>query len=219
MWLYFNIYGHVSVSLFKKRILILMFGLFLKLGIHHILNFEAYDHILFVTLLTIAYRPRQWKIVLALVTAFTLGHTISLVIAALGYLSIQRSLVEWLIVITILITALENVFTKETEGYRVFSLKYWLKYGLATLFGLIHGLGFASYLQALLGREDHLIVSILSFNIGVELGQWVVVVFIMSLTFLLVSYLRMRIRIWNLTVSSLGIVISLILMVIRFPWK
>jgi hypothetical protein len=195
-----------------------MFVLFLKLGIHHILNFQAYDHILFVTLLTILYKPRQWNIVLALVTAFTLGHTTSLAIATLGYLSIQRSIVEWLIVITILVTAIENIFMGETEGHHAFSLKYWLKYAFAMLFGLIHGLGFASYLQALLGREGHVTVPLLSFNLGVELGQWVVVILIMSLTFLLVSLFHMKIRIWNLTVSTLGIVISLILMITRFPW-
>ena len=196
-----------------------MFGIFLKLGIHHILNYEAYDHILFVTLLTIGYRPRQWKIVLALVTAFTLGHTASLAIATLGYLSIQRSLVEWMIVITILITAVENIITGEKEGHHAFSLKYWLKYALAMLFGLIHGLGFASYLQALLGREGHVLVPLLSFNIGVELGQWVVVVIIMCLTFMLVMLFHMKIRMWNQVVSTIGIVISLILLVTRFPWK
>jgi len=195
-----------------------MFGIFLKLGIHHILNYEAYDHILFVTLLTIVYRPGQWKIVLALVTAFTLGHTASLAIATLGFLSIQRSLVEWMIVITIFITAVEDLFTRETEDHRVFSLKYWLKYAIAMMFGLIHGLGFASYLQALLGKEGHLVVPLLAFNMGVEAGQWVVVFFVMCLTYLLVSLLHVRFRIWNLSVSVAGTVISLILLVVRVPW-
>jgi hypothetical protein len=195
-----------------------MFWVFLNLGIHHILSFQAYDHILFVTLLTIVYRPRQWKIVLALVTAFTLGHTASLAIATLGNLSIQRSLVEWLIVVTILFTAVEVLFSRETEDQRMFGFKYGIKYFFAMLFGLIHGLGFASYLQALLGREGNVIVPLLSFNIGVELGQWVVVVFVMILTYVSVSIIHLKSGIWHRVVSILGIVISLVLLITRFPW-
>jgi len=194
-----------------------MFGVFFKLGIRHILDFGAYDHILFVVLLTYIYKPSQWKIILALVTAFTLGHTTSLAVATLGYVSFSSAWIEWLIVVTIFITGIENLFIGETGEHHAFSLKYWLKYGIALIFGLIHGLGFASYLQALLGKEGDWVVPLLSFNLGVETGQWVVVVLVMSLTYLLVDLLRIRIRAWHLIVSMTGIAVSGILLVIRYP--
>src|SRR5512147_2602943 len=99
-----------------------MFSVFLKLGIHHILSWSAYDHILFVTLLTVAYRPRQWKIVLALVTAFTLGHTTSLALATLSYIHVNQALVEWMIVLTILITGIETFLVGEVSDAAPFSI-------------------------------------------------------------------------------------------------
>lgn len=194
-----------------------MFGIFLKLGIHHILNIAAYDHILFVVLLTNLYKPSQWKIVLALVTAFTLGHTTSFAIAALGYISIRSAWVEWMIVVTIFLTGIENLLTGEVRGNQAFTLRYWLKYGTAMVFGLIHGLGFASYLQGLLGKEGKWVVPLLSFNLGVEAGQWVVVSLVMILTFVVVNFFRIKIHSWNIIVSAIGITISVILLIVRFP--
>ena len=123
-----------------------MFGIFLKLGIHHILSINAYDHILFVTLLTIGYKPSQWRIVLALVTAFTLGHTASLAFATLGYFHIERDLIEWLIVVTIFVTGVDIFLSGEVTETRTFTVKYWFKYGLTLIFGLIHGLGLVPHL-------------------------------------------------------------------------
>jgi hypothetical protein len=196
-----------------------MFGIFLRLGLHHILNIGAYDHILFVTLLTIGYKPSQWKIVLALVSAFTLGHTASLAIATLGYFHMGRAIIEWLIVITIFVTGVETLLMGEVNETRAFTRKYWLKYGMTMIFGLIHGLGFASTLVSLLGKESSLAIPLISFNLGVELGQWVVVIIIMIISYLVLHFFKLKAKTLNLSVSLAGIVVSLILMVTRFPWK
>jgi putative Ca2+/H+ antiporter (TMEM165/GDT1 family) len=196
-----------------------MFGIFFKLGIHHILNMGAYDHILFIILLTIGYKPRQWKIVLALVTAFTLGHSVSLAISALGYFHMQRDLIEWLIVVTIFITGVETLLMGEVNETRAFTLKYWLKYGLTLIFGLIHGLGFASTLVSLMGKESNLALPLVSFNLGVELGQWVVIFIIMIVTFVFLHFFKQRTKILNQAIPIAGIAVSVVLLIIRFPWK
>jgi hypothetical protein len=196
-----------------------MFGMFFKLGIHHILNMGAYDHILFIILLTIGYKPGQWKIVLALVTAFTLGHSISLAISALGYFHMQRDLIEWLIVVTIFITGVETLLMGEVNGTRAFTVKYWFKYALTMVFGLIHGLGFASSLVSLMGKETSLAVPLVSFNLGVELGQWVVIFIIMIASSVFLLFFKKSIKILNRAVPITGIAISIVLLIIRFPWK
>jgi hypothetical protein len=196
-----------------------MFGIFLRLGIHHILNISAYDHILFITLLTIGYKPRQWKIVLALVSAFTIGHTLSLAVSMLGYIHVQRDLIEWLIVITIFVTGVETLLMAEVNETRAFTLKYWFKYALTMLFGLIHGLGFVSALVSLMGKESNLAIPLVSFNLGVELGQWVVIFMIMGFSFVVMHFFKLRAKILNRAISLAGIVISIVLLIIRFPWK
>jgi putative Ca2+/H+ antiporter (TMEM165/GDT1 family) len=196
-----------------------MFGIFLRLGIHHILNIGAYDHILFVILLTIGYKPGQWRIVLALVTAFTIGHSASLAIATLGYFQMDREVIEWLIVITILVTAVETLIMGEVNETRAFTAKYWLKYGLTMVFGLIHGLGFASTLVSLMGKETHLAIPLISFNLGVELGQWAVIFMIMIISFVFLHFFKLRAKIFLRAIPLAGIAISIVLLIIRFPWK
>lgn len=196
-----------------------MFGIFLKLGIHHILDLGAYDHILFIVLLTIGYKPRHWKIVLALVTAFTLGHSVSLAISALGYFHMQNGLIEWLIVVTIFITGVETLLMGEVNDTRAFTLKYWFRYALTMIFGLIHGLGFASSLVSLMGKETRLAIPLVSFNLGVELGQWVVIFIIMIISTVFTNFFNLKTKILNQAIPLAGIVASIFLLVIRFPWK
>jgi hypothetical protein len=196
-----------------------MFGIFLRLGLQHILSITAYDHILFITLLTIGYKFRQWKIVLALVTAFTLGHTASLAIAALGYIHIRRDIVEWFIVITIFVTGVETLLMGEVNETRAFTMKYWFKYGMTMIFGLIHGLGFASTLVSLMGKESRLALPLISFNLGVELGQWVVVIIIMIVSYIAIQIFKLKAKILYRAFPLAGIGIAVVLMIIRFPWK
>jgi len=195
-----------------------MFTLYLKLGFFHIISLDAYDHILFVTLLTGIYHYRQWKNILALVTAFTSGHSLSLALSTLHIVVVSSAVIEWFIVITIFLTGVENLFIKTSKDTRIFSIKYWIKYSIAMLFGLVHGLGFSFYLQSMLGREESIILPLLSFNIGVELAQWIVVAIIFFVTWLMVDKLKILRKEWNLVLSCTGIGIALILIFERYPF-
>jgi hypothetical protein len=131
----------------------------------------------------------------------------------------QKDLIEWLIVITIFVTGVETLLVGEVTETRAFTLKYWLKYGLTMLFGLIHGLGFSSTLVSLMGKETRLAVPLVSFNLGVELGQWVVIFMIMILSYLAMHFFKLKIKVLNRIVSIAGIAVSIVLLVTRFPWK
>lgn len=134
------------------------FRLYYGLGFDHILDINGYDHILFVVVLCALYQSTDWKKVLILVTAFTMGHSITLALATMRIIKINADLIEFLIPVTILITAISNLFTKED---RIAEGKIWRNYGYAGFFGLIHGLGFSNYLRALLGKTRQLSFSFL----------------------------------------------------------
>lgn len=192
-----------------------VFQLYLELGIDHIMDFRGYDHILFILTLCAVYFFREWKRVLILVTAFTIGHSTTLVLATLDIVKISSGLIEFLIPLTIFLTALFNATYKSEKVNRQL---HRLKYAAALFFGLIHGLGFSTYLRNLLGSESSLAKPLLAFNIGIELGQIIVVLVIMSLTWLVVNVLQARRREWNLVISGAGLGISLVMMIERFPW-
>ena len=130
------------------------FFIYLRLGFDHITDPRGYDHILFVIALCAVYTIRQWRHVLVLITAFTIGHSITLALATLRLIHYSTALVELLIPITILITAITNFFFREAK-MRVRTApqtsRRWWRYGLALTFGLIHGMGFSNYLRSLLG--------------------------------------------------------------------
>jgi len=194
------------------------FFIYLRLGFDHITDPAGYDHILFVIALCAVYTLQQWRQVLILVTAFTIGHSITLALATLQLISFSASLIELLIPITILITAITNFFYNEP---RVRTLpvadthppgRVW-RYALALVFGLIHGMGFSSYLRSLLGREADIVKPLLAFNIGLELGQLLIVGLALCLAFVVLEVLRGNRLRWVLAVSGIvaGMAISLIL--------
>ncbi|MFC2098378.1 HupE/UreJ family protein [Bacteroidota bacterium] len=189
------------------------FGLYLSLGFDHISDLAGYDHILFLTALCAVYSLKDWKKVLILVTAFTVGHTLTLAIATLNLVKVPTALIEFLIPVTILITGLWNV----VQGSDKFSATYRFKYGIALFFGLIHGMGFSNYLRSLLGTEESLLTPLFSFNMGLELGQVMIVIIVLLLSFLLVDILAMKRRDWNLLLSGAAIGVSLILCIERWP--
>jgi HupE / UreJ protein len=136
---------------------------FVQLGFRHIVDPSAADHILFLLALAAIYRPTDWRRVLAVVSAFTVGHSVTLALAVTGAVTLPSNVIEFLIPVTILITATENFFVRDGGRYRpVF----------AGVFGLVHGAGFANYLRALF--VDHVAVPLFGFNVGIELGQIVV---------------------------------------------
>ncbi len=190
------------------------FGLYLTLGIEHISDLAAYDHILFLTALCAVYSLKLWKKVLILVTAFTLGHTLTLALATLNLVPIPTRLIEFLIPVTILVTAVWNVFQ---GGDRLARGGHGFKYATALFFGLIHGLGFSNYLRSLLGTEGSIVLPLFSFNLGLELGQVMIVVIVLLLSFLLVDVLGMKRREWVLILSGAAMGVSAILCVERWP--
>ncbi|MCD6346903.1 MAG: HupE/UreJ family protein [Bacteroidales bacterium] len=191
------------------------FQLYLTLGLQHIADFKGYDHILFIVTLCAVYQLRDWKKILILVTAFTTGHSLTLVLATLKIVHIPSALIEFLIPVTIFLTAIGNLLQKK-EGFSKSHHRF--KYSLALFFGLIHGLGFSNYLRALLSGEKNMIGPLFSFNVGIEIGQLIIVSTFMLLGLFFIQYLKSKPREWNLVFSGAGMGISLILMVERFPY-
>lgn len=186
------------------------FAVYFHLGKEHILDYKnGYDHILFVLALCAVYLVRDWKKILILVTAFTIGHSITLTLSTLRVISVKPDLIEFLIPLTIFITAVSNLFKKEelagSKGIQI-------NYAFALFFGLIHGLGFSNYLRAILGKDKSILSQLLAFNLGLELGQIIVVSIFLAIAFLLVDLLKVNRRDWKLVLSSSIAGIALILM-------
>ena len=192
-----------------------IFTMYFNLGVSHITDLVGYDHILFIIVLCAAYSLSQWKNILILITAFTVGHTTTLVLALLNIVKIPGEIIEFLIPITILITSIANILQKKDF---VNPLQHYLKYSLVLFFGLIHGLGFSNYLRSLLGSESDLIKPLFAFNLGIELGQLIIVLLILALTALTINLGHTKKREWNLVLSGSGLGISLILILERFPF-
>src|SRR3954468_23770496 len=150
------------------------FRLYFDLGRDHILDYKnGYDHILFVIALCALYLLRDWRRVLILVTAFTIGHSITLALSTLRIINVPVDLIEFLIPVTIFITAGSNIFKNEENlSDRALQINYFY----AAFFGLIHGLGFSNYLRSILGRDKSIISQLLAFNLGLEFGQIIIVV-------------------------------------------
>lgn len=192
------------------------FRLYFELGRDHILDYaNGYDHILFVIALCVLYSLREWKQVLILVTAFTLGHSITLALATLEIIQVKPEWIEFLIPVTILITAVSNIFRKEA-GFSNRSLQ--LNYVYAAFFGLIHGMGFSNYLRSILGRDESIITQLLAFNVGLEFGQIIIVAIFLITGFILVDVFGVNRRDWKLVISSAVAGIALILIKDKFFW-
>ena len=192
-----------------------IFELYFKLGLQHIADLKGYDHILFILILCAVYSLKEWKRVLVLVTAFTIGHSLTLALATLDLIRVDGDLIEFLIPLTIFLTALANLFARK---HQVSPLLHYLKYTAALFFGLIHGLGFSNYLRSLLGTERGLVLPLFSFNVGIEVGQIIIVSIIMLLTKVVVDLLGLPRREWHVLLSGAGLGVSLVLMVERFPF-
>ncbi len=189
-----------------------IFGFYLKLGIQHILDLQGYDHILFIAAMTAVYSLKEWKHVIVLATAFTIGHSTTLALATLQIVDVPTRLIEFLIALTIFITGIANLFKVKDDFSKRLQI---YKYLTAMFFGLIHGLGFSNYLRYLLGGEISIIKPLFAFNIGLEFGQIVIISVVLVLNFLLVKKASVKQREWNLVISGMAIGISLMLMIDR----
>jgi len=193
------------------------FALYFVLGREHILDYaNGYDHILFVLALCAIYLVRDWKKILVLVTAFTVGHSITLALATLGMISFNIDLIEFLIPVTILITAISNLLRKEAAIESGKKIQF--NYFLALTFGLIHGMGFSNYLRAILGKNENIIKQLLAFNLGLEFGQLIIVTIFMGITFVFVEIIKVPRRDWKMIISSAIAGIALILIKNNFYW-
>ncbi len=152
------------------------FWLWFSMGLQHITDLGGYDHILFVTLLSISYTFSSWKKLVVMITAFTLGHSISLALSIIGDLNINAALIEFLIALSIFLTAIYHLWTKENSNAK------WI-YLIVVMFGLIHGTGFSYLLKAMLGKEEAVAFPLLYFNLGLEAGQLLIVLVVLSLNF------------------------------------
>ena len=179
-------------------------------GINHVLDINAYDHVLFLIVLTVPYLFKDWKRVLLLVSMFTLGHTLSLVLAAYNVVTVNANVVEFLIPITILVVALFNVFTSGKGAQRE---KIGVLFLSTLFFGLIHGLGFAREFHMLLGDTDNKIVLLLEFALGIELAQVIIVFIVLFLSYVVQTIFRFTRRDWIMIISAIvvGLVIPMIL--------
>ena len=187
------------------------FQLFLQMGFEHIADPQGYDHILFIVALCAVYQPKDWKKLLILVTAFTIGHSVTLALATLQIVNVSSELIEFLIPVTIFLTAVFNYFNNDRKAVKKMNSRYWL----ALFFGLIHGLGFSNYLRSLLGKDESIISQLLAFNIGLELGQIMIVLIIFIFTFLFSGIGGVKKREWNLLLSGAAGGIALTMMLER----
>jgi hypothetical protein len=184
------------------------FELYFKLGLQHILDLQGYDHILFIISLCAVYVARDWVKILLLVTAFTVGHSLTLALATFEIVQIRSEVIEFLIPVTIAFTALLTLIKPKPNSGKGIQLNYLL----ALLFGLIHGLGFSNYLRSLLGKEATIWPPLLAFNVGLEVGQIVIVAAFLLITSL-VHLAGMNRKEWTLILCAfiLGVACMMLL--------
>ncbi|MDG1040159.1 MAG: HupE/UreJ family protein [Polaribacter sp.] len=190
------------------------FILYIKMGLNHVLDFSAYDHILFLIALAVVFSFHQLKKVLWLITLFTLGHTLTLALAAYGVLKIDVTIVEFLIPVTIFITAVVNIFNLKSNARK----KDNINLIFALFFGLIHGLGFSNYFRMMIGREEDKLLPLIEFALGIEISQVIIVLGILIIGSVIQSTLRVTKRDWVLVTSSIVIGFVIPMMIERVFW-
>lgn len=184
------------------------------MGLNHVLDFSAYDHILFLIVLAVVYNLNQWKKLLWLITLFTIGHSVTLALSAYGVLNVRIDIVEFLIPVTIFITGLVNVVRvgKSSTGKENINLI------LALFFGLIHGLGFSNYFRMMIGKEEDKLFPLLEFALGIEASQVIIVLGILVIGAALQNFFKITRRDWVLVTSSIVIGFVIPMMIERIFW-
>ena len=183
-----------------------IFKTWFMVGFDHILNVQALDHILFVLALVVVYKPNMIKQIVILITAFTIGHSITLILSALDIINYNQKVIEFAIPLTIVITSLNNILNRK----KIITKAMGTNYIIALIFGLIHGLGFANYLKALL-FQDNIILELFSFNVGIEAAQLIVVFIFSIISFVGSNYIFKKRENWVFFVSSAIFGVSLML--------
>ena len=189
------------------------FLFYLQLGWEHIISIDALDHQLFILALVAIFSFQDLKKVLILVTAFTLGHSFTLALSAFDVIRFPSNWVEFLIPCTIVFTALDNLIFSKNED-KLIKLNYFL----ALIFGLIHGMGFANSVRMMLAKEQSIVIPLLGFNVGLEIGQIAVVIIILSIFYILSTFLKLKKKHWVMLVSAPILVVSLKMAIERIPF-
>lgn len=189
------------------------FLFYLKLGWEHIISLDALDHQLFVLALITVYTFKEWKKILILVTAFTIGHSITLALSILDVVRLPSDWIEFLIPLTIVLTAAGNIVMKNKK-----QAQNKTNYYLALFFGLIHGLGFANTARVMIAKSQSIAIPLLGFNIGLEAGQIVIVFVILILLFILLNLFKINKKDWVLFVSSGVFALALKMTLERIPF-
>jgi len=188
------------------------FSFYFKIGWEHIITIEALDHIFFIAALAAIYMLKDWKQVLVLVTAFTLGHTITLILSSLNLLEVSSGWVEFLVPCTIVFTAVSNLLLKKFSSQTIR-----INYFLALFFGLIHGLAFANTLRMLIAQDQSFAMSMFSFSLGLESGQILVVFIILLLAEVIVGLCKITRRDWVVFLSAAVMALAIEMAAQRWP--
>ena len=186
--------------------------MYINLGFQHISDLAGYDHILFLLALCAIYSIDQWRRLFILVTAFTVGHSITLALSSFGWVVIPSHIIEFLIPVTILITAIRNVAVPASDQLTDDQSNMTGHYLVALCFGFIHGMGFSNYFRALMMDSSSITIPLLGFNLGIEIGQLLVVSIIVIVASLVVKFAQVKHRDWNLFISGAAAGISIVLM-------
>ena len=189
------------------------FLFYLNLGWEHIISLDALDHQLFVLALIAVYSFNDLKKILILVTAFTIGHSITLALSTFAIIRINSAWVEFLIPLTIVLTSLNNIFIRNKKKSHNNA-----NYYLALIFGLIHGMGFANTARVMIAKSQSIAVPLLGFNIGLELGQIAIVFGILIVLFILLKLFKVNQKDWVLFISSGVFALSLKMTLERIPF-
>jgi hypothetical protein len=187
------------------------FFVFLQLGLTHIADIRGFDHILFIITLCSIFRYTEWKKVAILVTAFTIGHSVTLALSALNIIVANRNFIEVLIPITILITSIYNLFYNENKPNNSIRISYIL----ALCFGFIHGMGFSNYFNELMGGSINIAFPLFSFNLGLEIGQLLIVGVFMAIYLILQKIVKFSHKNWSVYFSGAGTAMSILLILQR----
>jgi hypothetical protein len=188
------------------------FGFYFSLGWEHIISWDALDHQLFILALAAIYLLKDWRQVLVLVTAFTIGHSLTLALTVLNIIHFPSNWVEFLIPCTIVATAITNLFQK---NFTPRSIR--INYFLALFFGLIHGMGFANKLRVILAKDQSIGWSLFGFNLGLEAGQIAVVMVVLALSYFFVQLLNVNRREWVIFTSAAAFGVAMQMALQRIP--
>lgn len=186
------------------------FQLFLELGFKHITDFQGFDHMLFLLALCGVYDLRQWLKVFWVVTFFTISHSLTLALVVFEFVQVNSGWVEFLIPVTILLTGLLNLLIYDRADH------FKIKLTISALFGLIHGMGFSGFYKMVMPADQPWVNSYLPFNLGIEIGQLLIVLAVLLISFIFRDFLNVSRKSWNIFIS--GAVTSLSIVMIADKW-